>query len=97
MVQADQHGAGNSIGDSHASRTCVCRKKGKSRNGKTGWVDDHGNVWVPAPSGTPAAHGGGHWDVQSPNGNGYTNVYPGGGMSPGRGIPPVLPTWVQRI
>ena len=48
----------------------------KSRE-KNGWVDKNGNVWVPVPTGSPQAHGGGHWDVQSPKG-GYSNVYPGG-------------------
>ena len=53
---------------------------------KSGWEDKYGNVWVPAPTGTPQGHGGGHWDVQSPGG-GYTNVYPGsktprGGKAP---------------
>jgi hypothetical protein len=33
-------------------------------------------VWVPTGDG-PAAHGGPHWDVQTPGG-GYVNVYPGG-------------------
>lgn len=37
--------------------------------------------------GTRSAHGGGHWDVQSPRG-GYRNVYPGG-SKPRGGKPPV--------
>jgi RHS repeat-associated protein len=48
-------------------------------NGKGhGWRDAKGNVWVPTGKGQ-CAHGGPHWDVQSPGG-GYTNVYPGGGV-----------------
>ena len=43
-------------------------KKGKTKNGKTGWVDKNGNVWVPDPSN----HGGDHWDVTGKNG--YINV-----------------------
>jgi RHS repeat-associated protein len=55
---------------------------GKAPNGKWGWVDDKGNVWVPTGQGG-AAHGGPHWDVQDPKG-GYDNVYPGGRVRPGR-------------
>lgn len=65
-------------------------KKGKAKNGKTGWVDSNGNVWVPQPTDSSGAHGGGHWDVQSPGG-GYSNVYPGGktrgGLAPFPKIP----------
>jgi hypothetical protein len=51
---------------------------GKAPNGKKGFVDKDGNVWVPTgPEGSPNAHGGPHWDVQFPRG-GYRNVYPGG-------------------
>jgi len=39
-----------------------------------------GNVWC--PTGGKAAHGGDHWDVQSPGKGGkkgkHINVYPGG-------------------
>ena len=66
-------------------------KRGKTKDGKTGWVDKNGNVWVPAPTGSATAHGGGHWDVQRPDGKGYANVYPGGGMRPGGGKMPILP------
>ena len=61
-------------------------KPGKPRWGRapggrgSGWVDDKGNVWVqtgPGSGSTGDAHGGPHWDVQSPGG-GYRNVYPGG-------------------
>lgn len=45
--------------------------------GKVGWADKDGNVWVPTGPGA-LAHGGPHWDVQSANGKGYRNVYPGG-------------------
>lgn len=51
--------------------------KGKNKDGKVGWKDKNGNIWVPQPTGSNGAHGGGHWDVQSPKG-GYVNVYPGG-------------------
>lgn len=49
----------------------------KMPNGKSGWLDAKGNVWVPTGQGG-AAHGGPHWDVQL-NGGGYVNVRPGGG------------------
>ena len=65
-------------------------KKGKTKSGEDGWVDDKGNVWVPAPSGTSKAHGGGHWDVNRKDGKGYINIYPGGNMRPGKGLPPIL-------
>jgi len=57
-------------------------KWGKAPNGKSGWVDEKGNVWVPTGQGG-AAHGGPHWDVQKPGG-GYDNVYPGGNVRPGQ-------------
>ena len=38
-----------------------------------GWQDSNGNVWVPTGKGG-SAHGGPHWDVQTPGG--YQNVYP---------------------
>ena len=66
-------------------------KRGKTKDGKIGWVDKYGNVWVPAPTSSPLAHGGGHWDVVSPSGNGYVNVYPGGITRYGGGKPPTLP------
>lgn len=66
-------------------------KKGKTKDGKTGWRDKNGNIWVPAPSGSPNAHGGGHWDVHRGDGKGYTNVYPGGKKRPGTGKAPVIP------
>ena len=50
---------------------------------KRGWRDRNENVWVPAPTGSEKAHGGGHWDVESPGG-GYINVYPKGGNYNGR-------------
>jgi len=53
------------------------------KGGKVGWPDDKGNVWVPTGPG-PTAHGGPHWDVQHPGGKGYTNVYPGGKIRPGK-------------
>ncbi|NNM65015.1 MAG: hypothetical protein HKL99_10455 [Burkholderiales bacterium] len=45
-----------------------------------GWRDRSGNVWVPTGPGGEA-HGGPHWDVQTPGG-GYVNVYPGGVRRP---------------
>lgn len=51
---------------------------GNAPNGKPGWIDRGGRVWVPTgPAGSPGAHGGPHWDVQGTRG-GYQNVYPGG-------------------
>ena len=48
-------------------------------NGRgNGWQDSNGDVWVPTGQGG-SAHGGPHWDKQTPGG-GYTNVYPGGGQ-----------------
>ena len=44
-------------------------------NGRgNGWEDDKGDVWVPTGQGG-SAHGGPHWDVQTPGG-GYRNVRP---------------------
>jgi hypothetical protein len=40
------------------------------------YPDEDGNVWVPTGEGG-AAHGGPHWDVETPGG-GYQNIYPGG-------------------
>ncbi len=65
-------------------------RRGRTNDGKNGWVDKNGNIWVPVPTGSPAVHGGGHWDVQSPHGKGYSNVYPGGHVRPGTGIPPKI-------
>lgn len=49
----------------------------RNPNGRgNGWLDADGNVWVPTGPGGEA-HGGPHWDVQTPGG-GYINVYPGG-------------------
>ncbi|HEV2916639.1 MAG TPA: polymorphic toxin-type HINT domain-containing protein [Candidatus Babeliales bacterium] len=59
-------------------------KKAKHpKNGKIGWPDDKGNIWVPTGPGAKA-HGGPHWDVQHPNGKTYDNVYPGGTIRIGR-------------
>jgi RHS repeat-associated protein len=56
----------------------------KNPNGAgRGYIDEKGDVWVPTGEG-PTAHGGAHWDVQSPGG-GYRNVYPGGAVRPGGG------------
>ena len=49
---------------------------GKAPNGKYGWVDAAGNVWVPTGQAPGVAHGGPHWDVQLARG-GYQNVPPG--------------------
>jgi len=54
-------------------------EKVKNPNGPgKGYADDKGDVWVPTGPG-PRAHGGAHWDVQTPGG-GYRNVYPGGNV-----------------
>ena len=45
-------------------------------NGKVGYPDRKGNIWVPTGPG-PLGHGGPHWDVQTPDGR-AKNVYPGG-------------------
>ncbi len=66
-------------------------RSGKTADGKRGWVDKNGNIWVPAPDGSPQAHGGGHWDVERPDGNGYTNRYPGGKERAGKGKRPNIP------
>lgn len=39
-----------------------------------GWLDDSGRVWCPTGQGG-RAHGGPHWDVQTPGG-GNENVFP---------------------
>jgi RHS repeat-associated protein len=53
----------------------------RNPNGRgNGWRDKNGNVWVPTGPGGEA-HGGPHWDVQTPGG-GYVNVYPGGARRP---------------
>ena len=49
--------------------------KNPNKNG-AGWPDKKGDVWVPTGPGGDA-HGGPHWDVQTPGGS-YRNVYPGG-------------------
>ena len=56
----------------------------KNPNGKGyGWLDDKGRVWVPTgPAGSNGfgpgeAHGGAHWDIQSPGG-GYVEKFPVG-------------------
>jgi|HubBroStandDraft_1064217.scaffolds.fasta_scaffold77121_1 hypothetical protein len=52
-------------------------KWGKAPNGKSGWVDAQGNVWVPTGQGA-LAHGGPHWDVQNADGTFGGSKYPGG-------------------
>ena len=47
--------------------------RGKGGSG-SGWEDANGDVWCPSGQGG-RAHGGPHWDVQSPGG-GYRNVKP---------------------
>ena len=51
-------------------------RKRKTKDGRKGWEDKNGNIWVPAE--TKSNHGGAHWDVQRGDGKGYANVYPGG-------------------
>ncbi|MGE0010305.1 MAG: polymorphic toxin type 37 domain-containing protein [Candidatus Babeliales bacterium] len=50
-------------------------------NGRIGWPDKYGYIWVPSG---PFGHGGAHWDVQDPDGRSYDNVYPSGHIRPGR-------------
>jgi RHS repeat-associated protein len=52
-------------------------KWGKAPNGKNGWIDAQGNVWVPTGQGA-LAHGGPHWDVQNEDGTFGGSKYPGG-------------------
>jgi len=66
--------------------------KGKNKDGKIGWKDKNGNIWVPQPIGSVGAHGGGHWDVQSPKG-GYVNVCPGGIIRGGKAPYPNIPIY----
>jgi RHS repeat-associated protein len=55
--------------------------------GQKGWIDKHGNLWVPTGEGN-LAHGGPHYDVQKKGGKGYGNVYPGGKLRGGwKGFP----------
>lgn len=60
------------------------KKVKHSKNGKVGWPDVDGNVWVPTGPGS-SAHGGPHWDVQHSNGKTYDNIYPGGKIRLGKG------------
>lgn len=53
------------------------------KTGQHGYPDKNGKVWVPTGPG-PGAHGGTHWDVVSPDGKRYDNVYPGGKVRKGR-------------
>lgn len=39
----------------------------------------------------PKLMAGGHWDVQTPNGKGYVNKYPGGAEREGTGSRPNIP------
>jgi len=66
-------------------------KPKKGWNGKTvkapdskkrGYPDENDNVWVPSGKGTGVHEP--HWDVEKPHGGGYDNVYPGGGIRPGK-------------
>ena len=53
------------------------------KTGQHGYPDKNGKVWVPTGPGS-GAHGGTHWDVVSPDGKRYDNVYPGGKIRKGR-------------
>lgn len=53
------------------------------KTGQHGYPDKSGKVWVPTGPGS-GAHGGSHWDVVSPDGKRYDNVYPGGKIRKGR-------------
>ena len=65
-------------------------QKGKTKDGKKGWKDKNGNIWVPVSTGSREAHGGGHWDVNRGDDKGYVNVYPGGHIRPGEGKIPIF-------
>ena len=54
-------------------------KKGTTKDGKVGWLDKNGNVWVPDPSN----HAGDHWDVTGKKG--YINVGRNGNSWGGQG------------
>lgn len=49
---------------------------GQAPNGRWGWVDNKGDIWVPTGH-SRGAHGGPQWDIQHKQG-GYTNKWPGG-------------------
>jgi hypothetical protein len=54
------------------------RNPNPKRGGSShGWLDAKGDVWCPTGPAGPGtrAHGGPHWDVQSPGG-GYRNIRP---------------------
>ena len=55
-------------------------RKGREKNGKMGWVDINGNVWIPDPS----DHAGDHWDVTGSDGS-YVNVGRNGHTWGGKG------------
>lgn len=53
-------------------------KKTVASNGKRGYEDKDGDIWVPVKkSNHGGAHGGEHWDVQHRDGT-YHNTFPGG-------------------
>jgi hypothetical protein len=49
------------------------------RGGAKGYEDADGNIWIWNPPGSPAAHGGPHWDVEHKDGS-HTNVNPDGSI-----------------
>lgn len=62
-----------------------------------GWKDKKGRVWCPTGKGG-RAHGGSHWDVETPGG-GNENVYPSVPMLPLPGLPasPEFPSTVLEL
>ena len=71
-------GAAEGFSDPKGGESWVPNPNGKGY----GWQDSRGDVWVPSGPGRNA-HGGPHWDVESPGGE-YDNIYPGGNKRPGR-------------
>lgn len=46
-----------------------------------GYIDKNGDIWKWSPDPTGKTPGGGHWDVQHPDGS-HTNVKPDGSIKP---------------
>jgi hypothetical protein len=53
-------------------------EKVKAPDGRYGYPDKDGNVWVPTGTPEQGGHGGPHWDVEHPGGGygNYDNVFP---------------------
>ncbi|GBC08021.1 hypothetical protein RclHR1_07870004 [Rhizophagus clarus] len=59
-------------------------KKVVAPNGKRGYVDKKGDIWVPVKkSNHEGAHRGEHWDVQHPREKTYHNTLPDGRIAGG--------------